>query len=306
MSDRELIALGTSSQIPTRYRNHNAYFLRWDEECFLFDPGEGTQRQMVYAGLAASSLHHILVTHFHGDHCLGLAGMIQRLSLDRCEHAVSVHYPASGQIFFERLRHASIYYEAVNLTPKPITGKNGLILIHETSKYRLYAHSLEHGVPTYGYRLEELPGRRFLPEKLAALGIKGPMVGELSRVGFVEVNGQKVTVEDVSVHKAGAVFALVMDTKMCQGAVALAKDADLLVMEATYTAADQALATDHGHCSSVDAANCAKEAGVKQLALTHFSQRYLETETHLAEAKAIFPNTIALQDLQRVVIPRRK
>jgi ribonuclease Z len=306
MSDRELIALGTSSQIPTRYRNHNAYFLRWDEECFLFDPGEGTQRQMLYANLAASSLHHICVTHFHGDHCLGLAGMIQRLSLDRCEHVVSVYYPASGQTFFERLRYASIYHDAVNLAPKPIAGKDGLILLRETPKYKLYAHALDHGVPAYGYRLEEQSGRRFLPEKLAEFGIKGPMVGELSRRGSVEVAGKVVQAEEVSVFKSGSIFAFVMDTRACPGTVVLAQDADLLVMEATYTSEDQALATDHGHCSSVDAANTARDANVKQLAITHFSQRYLDTEAHLTEARAIFPNTIALQDLQRITIPRRK
>jgi ribonuclease Z len=306
MSSRELIALGTSSQIPTRYRNHNAYFLRWDDECFLFDPGEGTQRQMAYANLAASSLHHICVTHFHGDHCLGLAGMIQRLSLDKCDHPVSVYYPASGQHFFERLRYASIYYEAVTIQPKPINGKDGLILLRETPKYKLYAHALDHGVPSYGYRLEEVSGRRFLPEKLTELGISGPLVGELNKKGSVTINGRVVTSEEVSVFKPGSVFAFVMDTRACPGTVALAKDADLLVMEATYTAEDQALATDHGHCSSVDAATTAHQAGAKQLAITHFSQRYQDTEKHVSEAKEIFPNTIALQDLQQVNIPRRK
>ena len=81
MSTRELIALGTGSQVPTRRRNHNGYFLRWDDEGFLFDPGEGTQRQMVFGDLPASAVHRIFVTHFHGDHCLGLAGILQRLSL---------------------------------------------------------------------------------------------------------------------------------------------------------------------------------------------------------------------------------
>src|ERR1700680_2459252 len=117
MSTREAIFLGTASQVPTKRRNHNALMLLWDDLGILFDPGEGTQRQMIYAGLTATQITHICITHFHGDHCLGLAGIIQRLSLDRVLHSVEVIYPASGQAYFERLRHASIYSEAVTLVP---------------------------------------------------------------------------------------------------------------------------------------------------------------------------------------------
>src|ERR1041385_4101660 len=88
MSIREAVFLGTASQVPTRTRNHNALFLFWDDLGILFDPGEGTQRQMVHAGIAATQITHIAITHFHGDHCLGLAGIIQRLSLDRVERPV--------------------------------------------------------------------------------------------------------------------------------------------------------------------------------------------------------------------------
>jgi ribonuclease Z len=98
MSTRELFVLGTASQVPTRHRNHNGYFLALGPgEGILFDPGEGTQRQLTIAGLSASSITRICITHFHGDHCLGLAGIIQRLSLDGAG-LVSVHYPASGQV----------------------------------------------------------------------------------------------------------------------------------------------------------------------------------------------------------------
>src|SRR5436190_18449957 len=109
MSARELVVLGTASQVPTRYRNHNGYLLRWDEEGLLFDPGEGTQRQMIHAEVAATAVTRVCITHFHGDHCLGLAGVSQRISLDGAPHLVHAYYPSSGQVFYERLRHASIY-----------------------------------------------------------------------------------------------------------------------------------------------------------------------------------------------------
>src|SRR5262249_31816491 len=120
MSIRAVTILGCSSQVPTRQRGHNALFLQWDDLGILFDPGEGTQRQMILAGLSAAQITHIAITHFHGDHCLGLAGTIQRLSLDRVPHPVEVLYPQSGQVFFERLRYASSYYEAATVVPRPL------------------------------------------------------------------------------------------------------------------------------------------------------------------------------------------
>jgi ribonuclease Z len=306
MSVREIIALGTASQVPTRLRNHNGYFLRWDDEGFLFDPGEGTQRQMAFASLASSSINRVCVTHFHGDHCLGLGGIIQRASLDRITHPLYVHFPASGAQYFERLRYASIYYPAAEIVPSPVRELPSLAVIADTPTYTLYAHALDHGVPTIGYRLEEKSGRRFVPELLAAAGVSGPLVGALSRQGSVTIDGRTVTVDQVSTHRRGSVVAFVMDTRPCAGALALARDADILVMEATYTAEDQSLATEHGHSSSADAARTALEANAKQLAITHFSQRYASTEQHVREARAIFENTIALHDLDRLVIRRDK
>src|SRR5919199_5383025 len=122
MPAREFVVLGTASQAPTRLRNHNGYLLRWDAEAVLFDPGEGTQRQLLLAGVASSAITRICITHFHGDHCLGLPGVVQRLSLDRVVHPVPVHYPASGQVFFDRLRHASVFHEVAELRERPLSG----------------------------------------------------------------------------------------------------------------------------------------------------------------------------------------
>jgi ribonuclease Z len=306
MSVREIVALGTASQVPTRLRNHNGYFLRWDDEGFLFDPGEGTQRQMAFATLAASSLNRVCVTHFHGDHCLGLSGIIQRASLDRLPHPLYIHFPASGAQYFERLRYASIYHPAAEIVPCPIEERDELTVVADTPSYTLYAHALVHGVPTVGYRLEEKSGRRFLPEKLAAAKIHGPMVGALQRQGFVDIDGRRVTADEVSTFRPGTIVAFVMDTRPCKGALALARDADILVMEATYTAEDQQLADDHGHSSAADAARTAREANAKKLAITHFSQRYASTEQHVRDAKTIFEDTVALHDLDHLQIPRRR
>lgn len=306
MSDREFIALGTSSRTPTRERNHNSYLLRWDGEGFLLDPGEGTQRQLTRAGIAASGIHHICISHFHGDHCLGLAGIVQRLSLDRCDHPVHAYYPESGQVYFDRLCAASIYVPQAELIPHPVRPQtDGMIELLRTETYTLRAHALQHSAPTIGFRLEEAASIRFLPEKLDRVGIHGPLVGELKRNGSVSVGGRTIRLDEVSVPRPGSSFAFVMDTRPCDGAAALARDADLLVMEATFTSEHRDLADFYLHSTAGSAAQTALDAGARMLALTHFSQRYPDAGRHLEDARKIFDNVIVLHDMDRVAIPRR-
>jgi ribonuclease Z len=301
MSVRELVVLGTSSQVPTRYRNHNGYLLRWDEEGILFDPGEGTQRQMIFAEVTATSVTKICITHFHGDHCLGLAGMCQRLSLDRVPHPVEIYFPATGHVFYDRLRRASIYHAVAQLVPKPIKQPG---VIYEDGKITIEAKRLDHSVETFGYRLQEKDRRTMLPEKLAALGIRGPAIGELVKKGVLVHEGRKIEVEEVSLHKPGQSVAFVMDTRPCQAAIDLAKGVDLLVIESTYLTSEKDEAHDHGHMTAAQAATIAREAGAKKLVLTHFSQRYQSIEPFLEEAKAIFANAVAAKDGKRIEIER--
>lgn len=301
MSVRELVVLGTASQVPTRHRNHNGYLLRWDGEGILFDPGEGTQRQMLRAGVAAHDLNRICVTHFHGDHSLGLAGVIQRINLDQVPHEVTAHYPRSGQRFFDRLRYATAYRETVRLTEVPVAADGTLAV---TPSYTLEARKLSHPVESFGYRLIEPDGRRMLPGRLAAHGIKGPDVGRLQRAGRLG----DVTLEDVSEVRRGQRFAFVMDTRLCDGVHALAEGCDLLVIESTFLDEDIELAEDHGHLTAGQAAAVARDAGVRHLVLTHFSQRYSEPGEFERQARAAgFEGELTVAyDLLRVPVPKRR
>ncbi|WP_077798802.1 ribonuclease Z [Streptomyces sp. JHA26] len=301
MSVRELVVLGTASQVPTRHRNHNGYLLRWDGEGILFDPGEGTQRQMLRAGVAAHDLNRICVTHFHGDHSLGLAGVIQRVNLDRVPHEVTAHYPRSGQHFFDRLRYATAYRETVALTEAPVDVDGPLAV---TGAYTLEARRLSHPVESYGYRITEPDGLRMLPERLAAHGIEGPDVGRIRREG--SLNG--VPLDEVSEVRRGQRFAFVMDTRLCAGVHELAEGCDLLVIESTFLDEDEELAADHGHLTAGQAARAAREAGVRHLVLTHFSQRYSDPEEFERQARAAGYEgelTVA-RDLMRVPVPKRR
>ncbi|MEU2654075.1 ribonuclease Z [Streptomyces sp. NPDC007325] len=300
MSVRELVVLGTASQVPTRHRNHNGYLLRWDGHGLLFDPGEGTQRQMLRAGVAAHDLNRICVTHFHGDHSLGLAGVIQRINLDQVPHQVTAHFPASGRHFFERLRYATAYRESVELTEAPVAD-DGVLAV--TEAFTLEARRLSHPVESFGYRLVEPDGRRLLPERLAAHGIAGPDVGRIQREGSLGGVG----LDEVSEVRRGQRFAFVMDTRLCDGVHALAEGADMLVIESTFLDEDVRLAEDHGHLTAGQAAAVAREAGVRHLVLTHFSQRYSDPSEFERQARAAgFEGELSIaQDLMRVPVPKR-
>ncbi|WP_431770987.1 ribonuclease Z [Streptomyces cucumeris] len=306
MSARELVVLGTASQVPTRHRNHNGYLLRWDGDGLLFDPGEGTQRQMLRAGVAAHDIDRICVTHFHGDHALGLSGVIQRINLDKVPHPVTAHYPASGQRFFERLRYATAYRETVPLAEQPVEGEGGVIA--RTPAYTLETARLSHPVESYGYRLVEPDGRRILPERLAALGVRGADIGRLQRNGGLERDGRTISLEEVSEARRGQRFAFVMDTRLCDGAYALAQGCDLLVIESTFLDEDESLAVEYGHLTAGQAARLAAGAGVRHLVLTHFSQRYGDPSDFERQARAAgFEGELTVaQDLMTVAVPKRR
>ena len=306
MSGRELVVLGTASQAPTRRRNHNGYLLRWDGEGVLFDPGEGTQRQMLFAGVTASQITHICITHFHGDHCLGLPGVLQRMSLDRVPHIVDACYPGQNQELFNRLRHAALFHEVTNLAERPVTG-GGTVL--EAHSFRLETQPLSHSVPTIGYRLVEPGGRRVLPDKLAALGITGPAIGRLQREGRLVTGDGLVSLEQVSEPRPGQRFAFIMDTRLCDGAFALADRADMLVCESTFADTEAALARDYGHLTARQAGRIAAESGARLLVLTHFSQRYQHGDSqHLADeaAEAFGGQVVLANDLDRIPVPSRR
>ena len=304
MSARELVVLGTASQAPTRHRNHNGYLLRWDAEGLLFDPGEGTQRQLLLAGVPSSAVTRICVTHFHGDHCLGLPGVLQRLSLDQVAHPVDVWYPASGQVFYDRLRRCALYNDTVDVRPHPVLEEG--VVDPGPEPFTLTGIRLDHRADTFGWRLAEPDGRRMLPDRLAGAGITGPAVGRLQHEGsLVTAGGRRVTLDEMSEPRPGQVFAFVMDTRLCDGALALAEGADLLVCESTFLEADADLAAAYGHLTAAQAARIAVEAGARRLVLTHFSQRYPDDAVFAAEAGEIFPDVVVARDLDRVPVPPR-
>jgi ribonuclease Z len=292
---RDLTILGCSSQQPTRRRNHGAYLLRWNNEGFLFDPGEGTQRQFIFANVAPTTVTRIFISHFHGDHCLGLGSMLMRLNLDKIIHPVHCYYLASQKKYFDRLRYATIYHEKIQVIEHPVAEAG---IVEENEQFRIEAEFLHHGVENIGWRITESDTRKFDQEKLKLFGVHGPLVRELQEKGELFIHDKKVTLDQVSWIRKGDSFAYVVDTLPCPGALKLAQQANLLLCESTYLEEHKELALLHHHLTAKQAATIAKEAGAQQLILTHFSARYPVSKPFEQEARMIFPNTYAAEDLK--------
>jgi ribonuclease Z len=294
---RELIVLGTSAQVPTRARNQNGYLLRWDDDAILFDPGEGAQRQLLLAGASTAHISAICITHLHGDHCLGLPGVLARFMLDQREDPVDLYFPESGAIYIDRLRHAAVFdaWPLLRLVPVPIDGG-----AFERRGHRLIAVPLRHSIDTLGWRIEA-PDRRHLRQaELDARGISGPAVGRLVEEGRLETPAGTVSYDQVSDLGRGDRFAFVMDTAPCEGALTLAAEADLLVAESTFLEVDSALAAESFHMTARQAGRLAADAGVRRLVVTHFSARCRDDAAFAAEASTQHDDVVAARDLARI------
>jgi ribonuclease Z len=261
---------------------------------------------MLFAGVTATQITRICVTHFHGDHSLGLPGVIQRMSLDRIPHTVDAYFPAANTEIFRGLRHATLFHDQVSIREHPVEGGEQLAAAKDLT---LTTRTLDHPVPTVGYRLTEPDGRRMLPEKLAEHGVRGPSVRRLIDDGFLTMPNGSLLLDQVSVNRRGQKFAFIMDTRLCDAAFELAEDADLLVCESTFSAADERLAAEYGHLTTAQAGRIASEAGARLLVLTHFSQRYAAADDDqriTEEAGTEFGGEIVVaHDLDRVSVPKR-
>ncbi|MBN2781184.1 MAG: MBL fold metallo-hydrolase [Candidatus Marinimicrobia bacterium] len=292
----KLHILGTAAQLPTKSRSQNAYFLEWMEEGILFDPGEGAQRQFTLAGISPGRIRRIFISHFHGDHCLGLPGILQRLSLMEVPQTVKIYFPEEGADFFHALENASQYTRRIEFEVHPL--KAGLV--EETGTHRIECVSLDHSTPVLGYRLTLLPQERFDPDQLARYGLEGPAVGELEQKGSLDWKGEHLTREALSYRTKEKVFAYVLDTGACEAVPGLVRNADCVLMEATYLESEQVLADAFRHMTAEQAARYARDNGVQKLVLTHYSERYKDLNIYQKAVENIFKNTHIAQDFDEI------
>lgn len=285
MSGRELIVLGTASQVPTRERAHHGALLRFDGCGILLDPGEGTQRQLSLGGIPASAIDRICITHAHGDHCLGLPGVLQRLALDGVTATVTIHHPHHATPYVDALCHASASARSAVVRSAP----TGAGVVSTDPPLHVHARELSHAIPTLGWRFEQPPGVRLLPDRLDALHIPPQARSELLERGELHLDGRRILLHEVSTPRRPVRVAHVMDTRLCDAAFELAADVDLLLIEATFLEPERDVAAASGHLTAAQAARVGWEAGARRVVLTHLSRRYPGTRAHLAEARAAAP-----------------
>ena len=310
--------LGTSSGVPTRARNVSAVALRLPQraEMWLFDCGEGTQHQFLRSDLRLSQLRRIFITHMHGDHVFGLPGLLASLGLSGSSSAgIDLYGPDPLEGFLSgSLRGSStrIGYPLQVHRSRP-AAESGAVLF-EDEDLRVRCTPLIHRVPAYAYRVDQKPlAGRFDIAKAQELGIPpGPIYAQLKRGETVElddgrlIDGRELCGPD----RDGVSIVYCTDTVFSEAAVELARGADLLIHESTFAHEEADMAFQKQHSTSTMAAQTAAEAGVGQLVLTHLSPRYapgnaVTADDLLAEAQAIFPNTVLAKDFMRLDVKAR-
>ncbi|WP_028593653.1 ribonuclease Z [Paenibacillus assamensis] len=294
----DIYFLGTGAGMPSTTRNVSSLALRLTEErgtFWLFDCGEGTQHQLLSSPLKMSKCEFIFITHLHGDHLFGLPGFLSSRSYQGGQTPLTVFGPKGIGDYMKVCFGVSRTEVSYPLLIKEIEPG----VVWEDEQFVVTAMQLSHRIPTLGYRIVEKdrPGKLKF-ELLRDKGIPpGPVYGQLKQGKDVQLpNGELLFAASVLGEPIpGRTVAILGDTKPCENAVRLARNADLLVHEATYMHDKADNANEYGHSTAQQAAEIARDAGAKKLALNHFSSRYKEGEQMeelLAEAQHVFPNTV--------------
>ena len=295
--------LGTSASIPTIDRNVAGLAVQREGETILFDCGEGSQRQMMRYGVGFS-FREIFFTHYHADHMLGVTGLLRTLGLQDRSAPVLLYGPKGAQ----RVLGAAITLgiERNKFPVEILEVKPGDRLARD--EYDIVVFETDHRADTVGFALVEHPRLgRFNPDRARELGIpEGPLWGELHRGKPITLaDGRTIGPSDlVGAPRRGRVLVYTGDTRPHLGVIEAARGADLLVHEATFGGDEQDRARETGHSTAAEAARVAVEAGARRLALTHISSRYNRDAAELlAEAKAVFPETIIARDGMTIDVP---
>lgn len=304
----DIFFLGTGAGIPAKLRNVTSIALKLLDErgaVWLFDAGEATQHQILHTSLKPRRIEKIFITHLHGDHIYGLPGLLSSRSFQGGETVVTVYGPKGIMDYINISLSVSQTYLKYPLNIIEI--EEGMIF--EDEQFTVEARLLDHGILSYGYRIVEKdrPGT-LLADKLIESGIQpGPIFKRIK-------NGETVMTEDgrmvepneyLSPEQKGRIVTILGDTRYCKNAISLAKNADLLIHEATFSKEEEKLAFDYYHSTTYQAAEVAKKAGCNQLCLTHISSRYDRNTWRelVEEAQEVFKNTDIAEDFKEITIP---
>lgn len=289
----KIIFLGTSSMVPTRERNHNTILINYENENILVDCGEGTQRQFKIAKIKLTKITKILLTHWHGDHVLGLPGLLLTLGMSEYRKTLEIYGPKNTKSYFKKVLSTYLPRGQVKTKIFEVTKRKFL----EKNHYELSAVNLKHSTYCLAYSIKEKDKRKINLEYTKKFGlVKHPLLGDLQKGKDIKFKGKLIKAEKATIVKKGKKVTIILDTLPCKNCVDLAKDSDILICEATYLEKNKDKARKYKHLTAKQAASIAKQANVKKLVLTHFSQRNKDLTETLKEAKKVFKNTVCAKD----------
>jgi len=293
----QITFLGTSCMVPTKKRNPQAIFLSYGSEGILLDCGEGTQRQMKIGGVKPTKITKILISHWHGDHVLGLPGLLQTMAASEYDRHLDIYGPIGTKQHFDYMFKAFVFDNTLDYTIHEVKDK----VFFDSKEFSLEAFALKHGVKCLGYNFLEKDKYRINLPFVRKLGIPdGPLLGRLQRGQDIEWKGKKIPVSEATKLVEGKKISFIMDTDLCQSCYDMAQDADLLVCESVYCSAHEDKAEKNKHMTAKNAALIASSSNVKKLVLTHFSQRYKNTQEIEEEASMYFDEVVCAEDFMKI------
>jgi ribonuclease Z len=299
MENIKVTFLGTGNAVPTETRNHSGILLSFANETILVDCGEGIQRQFRHAKLSPARITRILITHWHGDHILGLPGLFQTLAMTGYSKTLKLYGPKGTHRFMNAIKELMIDFRI----PLEIHECSSGTIINEKD-FLINAEAMEHGIPSLAYSLVIKDKRRLDKKKLKKLKVpNSPLLGQLQAGKDINLNSRKIKASQVSYIEKGKKLTIVMDTGFNARAIKLAENSDLLITESTFSDKESAIAKEYKHLTSKQAAEIARKAKAKRLILTHISQRYEHIPYVIEkEAKKVFKNAKIAKDLDTLEV----
>ncbi len=289
--------LGTSNAIPTKEKNHTSILLSYKGENILIDCGEGTQRQFKFAGISPHKITKILLTHWHGDHILGLPGLFQTLAMNEFSKELHVYGPKGTSNHISQL--ISLFRIKIRIKTHEVEGK-----FFSNEDFFLEAMQMSHDIPCLAYSFTIPQKLRINKEKIEKLKLpNSPLIKNLKEGKDIEINGKKIKASNVTYKEKGRKVSLILDTSPNANTLKLAKESDLVISEATFSINEKEIAKEHKHLTSKDSAEIAKKSKSKKLILTHLSERYHHNpKIILDEARKTFKNTTLAKDFDTLEI----
>jgi len=294
----EIIFLGTAHAVPTPTKSHTAILFSHEDENILIDCGEGTQRQIKKAGINPCKITKILISHWHGDHILGIPGLLQTMALNHYSKTLKVYGPKGTKRYMDLLLNMFIFVGSIKIEIFELT--NGKFF--ESRAIEISSQEVKHGKHALAYIIKEKDRININIDKLKKIGIKpGPHLKDLKEGKNIKVGNKLIKAKDYTTFRKGKKISIILDTEYFDFLAKAAKDSDVLIAESTYASDKLDKAKEYEHLTAGQAATIAKKAKVKQLYLTHISQRYDHNENLiLKEAKKVFKDTKLAQDFMKI------